>query len=235
MRWIWVFLLSPVSLIAQSEFRDWFQIEGQSKQYVKIIRIEDDIIYFRIPTDSIQKERRVNKKVLKEYNQFDLSELPYPTNEAGKIIFTDVVKTDNATQKQLYLSAKSWFANIFKSSQDVLQIDSKEDGILLGKGFADISIPVFLTDAINKLWFTIKIELKEGKYRYSIYDISREAYPSQYNSNPSSFTLEEIERNNYNPMFEKKWKRVTLEHIFNLIDSMKIQIQKGVIQSTSDW
>jgi hypothetical protein len=49
------------------------------------------------------------------------------------IKFTEVVNVD-ATKEQLFLRARAWFNDAFKSSKDVLQIQDKGTGEIAGNG-----------------------------------------------------------------------------------------------------
>lgn len=91
---------------------------------------------------------------------------PFPTAD-GKINYSEVVPVEGASKDELYARAKIWFANSFHSSNHVVQLDDKDNGIVLGKGkIIDES-----SDG-KKTWeFTVKIQLKEGRYKVNLYDI----------------------------------------------------------------
>ncbi len=97
----------------------------------------------------------------------------------GKINFTEVVKEDSLNQEQLYSNAKEWFAKTFNSANDVLQMDDKSSGKLIGKGLSMITIPMGITNVPEKMWFTVIIEVKNGRYRYSFTDITFESPEDQ--------------------------------------------------------
>lgn len=94
-------------------------------------------------------------------------------NENGVIVYSEVVKVDSAlTSKYLYLNAKKWLVSAFKSSRAVIETDEKDDGLIILKGFVlkghnqEIRNP--------KKWFTIKLEFKDGRYKYSLSNIRYE-------------------------------------------------------------
>lgn len=90
----------------------------------------------------------------------------------GKIVFSEAVVIDSTKKDVLYAKAKLWFANAFKSANDVIQLDDKENGIILGKGLFKDTEKVGLAGISNRTWkFTIKIQVKDGKYKAEIYDI----------------------------------------------------------------
>ena len=44
----------------------------------------------------------------------------------GKVIYSEIVSIENNTKDILYGKSKLWFADTFKSSKDVIQLDDKE-------------------------------------------------------------------------------------------------------------
>ncbi|MCZ8216643.1 MAG: DUF4468 domain-containing protein [Cyclobacteriaceae bacterium] len=87
-----------------------------------------------------------------------------------KINFSEVVVVDSASKDELYTKAKIWLAENFISANDVIQFDDKENGIVIGKGIIRVK-EGGLTPRI-KIWrFTVKIQVKDGKYKVNFYDI----------------------------------------------------------------
>jgi hypothetical protein len=87
-----------------------------------------------------------------------------------KINFSEVVVVDKASKDELYTKAKIWLAEKFISANDVIQFDDKENGIVLGKG-AIRKKEGGLSPTIKNWRFTVKIQVKEGKYKVDFYDI----------------------------------------------------------------
>jgi hypothetical protein len=95
--------------------------------------------------------------------------LPLPIVD-NKIIFTEVVIVDSIQKDQLYSRTKLWFADNFKSTKDVIQLDDKENGIVLGKG--NILKRESGIQPVIKTWkFSVKVQIKDNKYKVDIYDI----------------------------------------------------------------
>jgi hypothetical protein len=112
-----------------------------------------------------------------------LKAIPFdPTT--GKILYTEVVQAPGASQAELYARAKLWFADTFKSTKAVVQADDKDAGIIQGTAFQDIAVVSIGTPTAVKLWYTIKIALKDGRYKYDITDLRVQNYASQYNPYP---------------------------------------------------
>lgn len=96
----------------------------------------------------------------------------FPT-ENGLIKYTDVVQVDSSlTSDDLYLNAKNWIVDAFKSSKAVIQTEDKDLKVIIAKSYVSKGHNAYVTNPKN--WFTIKIEIKNGRYRYTLYDIRYE-------------------------------------------------------------
>lgn len=103
-----------------------------------------------------------------------LDSVKIPVDADGHIVYEEVVKVD-PTMKQLdlYKKSREWFVNTFVSSKAVIQLDDKAEGQIIGKGNADYS--ALFTNMVEETItckFTVKIESKDGRYRYKIYDLT---------------------------------------------------------------
>ncbi|MGV8094512.1 MAG: DUF4468 domain-containing protein [Mangrovibacterium sp.] len=89
--------------------------------------------------------------------------------------YSEVIEVPGKTADQLYASARMWFADNFKSANDVLQMDDSKAGILIGKGNTtvaenySVSMGVPMTSEWNT-HFTIKVMVKDGRYKCDMYD-----------------------------------------------------------------
>lgn len=115
--------------------------------------------------------------------------LPFDS-ETHQVAYTGVIDVPGATKNELYARGKVWFANAFKSAQNVIQADDKDAGLLVGKGWTQTYITIVLTPASEKLWYTVKLSFKDGKYRYVITDFMFESEYSKYNTHPAPHAAE---------------------------------------------
>lgn len=100
------------------------------------------------------------------------------TNKGQEVFtFTDVVKIDSISKNELYNRAKLWFATTFNSSKDVLQIEDKDSGQLVGNSLFKYSPTVFNASArtVGNIKFTIKIFVKDGRYKYEFTNFIHES------------------------------------------------------------
>lgn len=110
---------------------------------------------------------------------------PIPFDPAtGRILYTEVVPVADASQAELYARAKLWFADTFKATKNVVQADDKEVGILQGTAFQEIAVMDGGVPVAVKLWYTIKIALKDGRYKYDINDLRVQNYANAYTPYP---------------------------------------------------
>lgn len=159
-----------------------------------------------------------------------------PKDENGKLLYTDVIQADSIKMDQLYLNSKQFFVDAFKSAKDVIQLEDKEAGIVIGKGFSDIVIKSLGLGVKEQMWYTIKIQSKDGRFRYDIYDIYFKSYPYQGNPNPGTAPAENIfDKSNY---YKKngtpkesslKYKNAMEDNIQNLVALIKTSMSKSVL------
>lgn len=89
----------------------------------------------------------------------------------GKTLISEVITVDSVSKEKLYLNAKRYLANTFKSAKDVIQLDDKESGEIIAKGYFETTWQYGLGMATPvQVWHTIAISVKDGKYKYQISD-----------------------------------------------------------------
>jgi len=161
-------------------------------------------------------------------------ELPVD-KETGKVIFSDVVElTDKTVTKDiLYNKAKEWFVKAFKSSNDVIQLDDKESGKIIGKGNFSIATTMYLTD--SRVDFTMTIMVKDGRYKYIVSDFNHVSFKDGYSG--GSLDNEKPDCGNFN-MAKKGWKQVkeqTKSTVDNLIADLKTFMEAESVDSDDNW
>lgn len=101
--------------------------------------------------------------------------------ENGIATYTGVVQIDSLNKDQLYLQAKKWFVNTYKSAKAVIQMDDKENGLIIGKG----TFVLFSLDNDTYINHTISIFVKDGRYKYVLTNFI-------YENNDKRFNIENI-------------------------------------------
>ena len=98
------------------------------------------------------------------------------------LTYTEVIQVDSVTNIELYNRAKLWFATVYNSSNDVLQLENKEEGQLIGKAIMKYNPTVLSGSETTKgsIKYTIKIFVKDGRYKYEISDFIHDPVGNQY-------------------------------------------------------
>ena len=96
-----------------------------------------------------------------------------PTDSlTGKIIYKEIVRADSLSKSDLHTKINEWFAKNYKSSSDVIQYNSKEDGKIIGKGILNIIVihryNNIKTPMSMKIAYTISINIKDYRFKYEI-------------------------------------------------------------------
>ena len=100
-----------------------------------------------------------------------------PTKDAETIYVDTIFKIDSVGKSELYTRSKIWISNYFKSSKAVVDLDDKENGMLICKGFQEITIhSVIGVEITTRCYFTIRISSKANKGRLEIYDVYYKNY-----------------------------------------------------------
>jgi hypothetical protein len=102
-----------------------------------------------------------------------------------RVTYTGVVQVPGATKAELYSRAREWFADNFNSSKAVLEMDDREAGKLIGNATAEFDFAGSIGKPLpTAMWRKIKVELKDGKYRYTVTDFAFGGGVTQGDSNP---------------------------------------------------
>lgn len=88
------------------------------------------------------------------------------SEDTGLITYTEVVEVEGTAQ-ELYIKAKEWFVNAYRDSKSVIQVDSKDEYKIIGKGV--LLIP--FGGHGRKIWHTVTIQCKDDRYKYTIDNI----------------------------------------------------------------
>jgi hypothetical protein len=165
-----------------------------------------------------------------------------PKDDNGNLNFNEVVQVENAKKDELYLRSKQFFVDVFKSANDVIQMDDKESGIVIGKGFNDIYIKVMGIPTAIQMWFTIKIQSRDGRYKYEIYDVYFKSYPSQYGTTTTRaeemFDKKAYYKKNGEPKdVQEKYKIEAATKASSLVTAIKATMSKVATSSDKkdDW
>lgn len=165
------------------------------------------------------------------------------TDTDGNIYYSEVVKVDSIDKTELYLRSKQFFAEYYRSSNEVIKMDDKDAGIVLGKGHFKISLSYSLFKFDYNFRYSLRIQCKDGRYKYEIYDIIISTANIIQGPNDIEMTAT---RNFQQSTFEKvskSGKKYTLlmrdkmnENILNLVYNLKQIMNKSLSQiKKEEW
>lgn len=90
----------------------------------------------------------------------------------GKITYSEVVIADSSVSKvELFSRAREWFAKRYNSSINVIQMEDKESGKIVGKALTQVYHKAMgKTYESGHINYTISLYFKDGRYKYEITD-----------------------------------------------------------------
>lgn len=87
------------------------------------------------------------------------------------------------SKDQLYLKAREWAARSFVKANEVIQMDDKEAGKIICKGYFEIEGAkngFGMTLGMDYVSFTLSIDIRDNKYRLLLEDLSHKGGTYQY-------------------------------------------------------
>lgn len=91
-----------------------------------------------------------------------------PLDESGKVTFTEVIEVPNVSQSELHTRAHVWLATSFSSANEVILMNNRESGQLIGKGITTLRSG----EQPSKLHFTLHLQFKDGRYRWEMTNLA---------------------------------------------------------------
>lgn len=149
---------------------------------------------------------------------FSYAQMPV---KEGKVTY-EVIDSVQGSKAQIYNRAKMWFAAAFKDAKEVIQVDDKESGELMGKGAFRFSYTYFANIDCRAV-FTLHISARDGKYRAILTDIITEQGTSRVQA--------PIETINDKP--DKKYNKKIISAVEKGVTDLLEDLQKKM-RATSD-
>ena len=90
----------------------------------------------------------------------------YEVDDNGNISYTKIIDVDSITKDVIYQRASDWFTYNYANGENVVQVDDKENGHIVGKGvYANVHSQVGLTTFDYDTWHIVRIDTKDFKVR----------------------------------------------------------------------
>ncbi len=105
----------------------------------------------------------------------------------GKIYYAEEVLVKDAPQLDLYHRAKTWFAQTAKPESKIVS-DDLSNGVLIGRNY--LLVPV--KNQPYRIWYTLKFEMEDDRYWYSLTDFQLQKHSSSQAASLSSTPLEKV-------------------------------------------
>ena len=154
----------------------------------------------------------------------------------GKIIYTEVVSIEGRNQDELYASAREWIAKAFNSANNVIQMEDKDNGKIVGKALNSVTHRgLGLEHPSGEIHYTISIASKDGRYKYEITDFYHTGNGTGVPDYGNCESFIEPERRIYRKAFHHYLTQLD-DNTKLLIASLKQSMESDKVESvTEDW
>lgn len=106
----------------------------------------------------------------------------------GLVEYQSIMSVAGKSQSEVFDLARQWFTSAFRSGKSTVDYSNPENGKIIGKGYFDFQ---FFNRGDQSIGFTISIDSKDNKLRYTITDIT------YYQSAIPSYKSLALEKNNW--------------------------------------
>lgn len=161
-------------------------------------------------------------------------------SSTGLITYSEVVPVHDVAKDELYTRARVWFAKTFKSANHVIQMEDKENGILIGKAAMKVYHKAMVTHYHGLINYTVTIQVKDGRFKYSISDFNHTASGATA-TNEDYGPCEEMINTKHNTMgvshqsiYNQYFKQIKLE-MEGLSNDIKTSLAKPATDTSDDW
>lgn len=214
------FVLSSIMCSAQiiPTGDDYLIMDSGDTIWVKEGEVRGNVIVYE--NAQTGQSGRIKKSEVIKMRLFD-PQIYNLRTENGQVEYQEVIEVPGESASALYQKGRLWFADTYKNSKEVLELDDSANGVLVGTGWAELVYNI-------QLYITTKIEVKEGKYRYTINNMEIKI--------PASSVSARYETTLGDYWDKKKNRTIRKSILFHLqahIDSLKAAMSTA--QKTDDW
>ena len=160
-----------------------------------------------------------------------------PTDESGKVFFSEVVLADSFPNGKLYSNSITWLKSLNRPEEKftLLTKDSIQSSINGQYEFQVFAQSGLLRKMVGLISCKLAIDTKDAKFRYSFSDFVYHYYKEDRNykmaKTGKTKPLEDKEAKGWQKLWEKH-KQTTHTKINSLITSMKSEIPKKILTPT---
>jgi len=169
-------------------------------------------------------------------------ELPIDSR-TNKITYTDVVHTDSTLlTADLFTLARIWFAETFRTSGSVIQMEDKQSGVLIGKANIPLTYKSLIGEnELQSVLFTFSLYFKNGRYKYEVTDfIYQQQTPSpliEIKDIPFEYIYfnKDLGARKYNKKTRESFINQLDTQIIAILNDLKTSMKKKNSPVDSDW
>ena len=137
----------------------------------------------------------------------------------------DVAPTSK--QLDLYKTGRTWFVDTYVDAKEVLQLDDKAEGKMMGKGLYRYSFLNGINISQVLMRFTLALDVKDGKYRYRIYNFAGDNVNTSMLGGANATQLRVLD---YNQCYADYKADKRTKYNLKVLQGMDTQVQ-GIIAS----
>lgn len=80
----------------------------------------------------------------------------------------EVVNLSGKSAKELYSSAKEWFAICSNSGNVTIEVDDPEEQKIIGKGIKNIICTLQKSPTFIEVYYALRVQFRDGRYKYHL-------------------------------------------------------------------
>ena len=106
------------------------------------------------------------KKIDYEKTALALADV-YPLDKHNAVSRSIIYDVPGKTKQEIYVEVNNWFIHTFGSGKSVIQLNDKEEGCVIGKGFVDAlgTNSGFFNKSDASAWVIVRVDIKDEKIR----------------------------------------------------------------------
>lgn len=183
------------------------------------------------------KQAKIPKSSIKEIKR-SIENLLNLDDETKTIKVSHVIPVNGYSKEQIYSVGREWMVDAFVSADDVIQMDDKEAGKVVGKGYANYhtSLNIWVGGG-NELWFTVRIYSKDGKVKFimdNMRTLSIDSKGKRFSKIPLKNTFWKINNGERRKGFKNERKEIERICRETLIDFL-MSFEKSELEEHDNW
>lgn len=173
----------------------------------------------------------------------------YGLDKSNSISRTTIIEAEGLSREKIYIEVNNWFVHSFNSGKSVIQLNDKDAGVVIGKGYiSNVSNHTSMTtNSIVNAWVIIRIDIREDKFRvmttiqeYEI-EMGQGVIGAMSSTGNQMQTLKWLPQDCF-PFDSKKYKKTTAKafvkcHIWSqiIIDKLTEAVLYGITGTEDEW